>query len=39
MALNNPDKKFYNIGQGGKHKYCIYSSILTLELAGLKLPW
>ncbi len=21
MAVNNPDKKFNNIGQGGKHKY------------------
>jgi hypothetical protein len=34
MAVNNPDKKFYNIG---KHKYAvIYRSILTLELVGLK---
>ncbi len=22
MAVNNPYKKFYNIAQGGKHKYC-----------------
>jgi hypothetical protein len=37
MGVNNPDKKFYNIG---KHKYVvIYRSILTLELVGLKLLW
>jgi hypothetical protein len=40
MAVNNPDKEFYNIGPWWQtNTPVIYRSILTLELVGLKLPW
>ncbi len=40
MALNNPDKSFITLAQGGKlNTAVIYFNILILEKAGLKLPW
>jgi len=40
MAVNNPDKKFYNIGPRWEtNTSVIYQSILTLEKEGLKLQW